>query len=523
MLDKIKKTINSLKAWTQEVAMPWLTATLVPAWKAFASKAKKFFKHKVVPVIQLRVIRSLRIKIQIWQFALLIISTTILLIGFYYHEKELRYINLDTELAEPVFRLSQQFEAEKGKRGGGNAQNRQINLSDGYAPPALEEGNLPAIESNLAEKGFYVSVWNKKQTPVFKTANHPEALEPTFPDPPPEDLIHRWNRAHRESVNYDFTRGWIIIGVPQSLIEAELSALAWRLFLAGLSVAAIALIGGWFISGQAIKPIAVISQTAQSIAEGNLKDRIRSKDTDNELDQLAQVLNNTFNRLEVALNRQIQFTADASHELRTPLAIVLNECRWALKKKRDDEDYQTSFKTCLSTASHMGGLIESLLELARIDSGEARLEIDQEDIDRLVGETLSLMRPIASQKNIELVDESQPIVLKIDKDKIRQVLINLVSNAIQHSPNESKITIRINTSQSNCSIEVVDQGKGIEKKDIPHLFDRFYRSDNARKHDGGTGLGLAISKAIAVAHEGDLSVSSQEGVGSVFRLTLPLT
>ncbi|WOO40138.1 HAMP domain-containing sensor histidine kinase [Rubellicoccus peritrichatus] len=228
-------------------------------------------------------------------------------------------------------------------------------------------------------------------------------------------------------------------------------------------------------------------------------------------------------QLETALDQQIQFTADASHELRTPLTIIMNEVYWALEKERETETYKESFETCQIAARHMKGLIESLLELARIDSGESKLIKEDTELPSLCEETMQLLQPIALQKQIKLHLKTGPAHAAIDATKIRQVLINLVSNAVQHSPEKSNIWVRLHNGSDHVTIEVEDQGAGIQENDIPHIFDRFYRSDKARSYNtGGTGLGLAVSKAIANAHNGDLKVESKAGKGSVFTLTLPV-
>lgn len=228
-------------------------------------------------------------------------------------------------------------------------------------------------------------------------------------------------------------------------------------------------------------------------------------------------------RLEGALNQQIQFTADASHELRTPLAIIINEVSWALIEEREKSVYKESIETCKIAADHMKGLIESLLELARIDSGESELEKEEIEIGELCALSVKLLEPLALQKHINLHLETEPKSLAIDRAKIRQVLINLVSNAVQHSPRDSNIWLRTRNEKDRLIIEVEDEGPGIRKQDIPYIFDRFYRSDKARsRNTGGTGLGLAVSRAIALAHNGDLWVESKESRGSIFSLSLPL-
>ncbi|MCH6258450.1 HAMP domain-containing histidine kinase [Puniceicoccaceae bacterium K14] len=228
--------------------------------------------------------------------------------------------------------------------------------------------------------------------------------------------------------------------------------------------------------------------------------------------------------LEVALNQQIQFTADASHELRTPVTIIMNEINWALEKERDKETYQDSFATCRIATNHMKELIESLLDLARIDAGQSHLRKDPVDLNEMCKESAKMLQPIAYKKKINLhfSPGTKAMQVMIDLKKVRQVLINLVSNAVQHSPANSNIWIRLERRKSNIVLEVQDEGPGIMEEDIPYIFDRFYRSKKARAYvEGGSGLGLAVSRAIAIAHGGDLKANNLEEKGSLFSLVLP--
>lgn len=306
--------------------------------------------------------------------------------------------------------------------------------------------------------------------------------------------------------------------VPESL---RLRSLAWR--LAGLGggvwVAGL-LIGGW-ITGRALRPIQRITDTASRISAGSLDQRINVGDTDTELGQMAGVLNQTFGRLQESFERQAQFTADAAHELRTPVSVVLSETQFALARERGADDYRQSIEACQRAAKRMHQLTESLLELSRLDAGVEALHLAQVDLSHVVQENMQLLFPLAESRNITLDGSFDPAPCQGDSGKLGQVLTNLLSNAIQHSPEGSTIHLTTGTQDGQSFAAVRDEGKGIAAEHLPHLFDRFYRADTSRhRSTGGAGLGLAICKAIMDAHHGTLEVTSEVGIGSVFTFRL---
>jgi heavy metal sensor kinase len=290
-------------------------------------------------------------------------------------------------------------------------------------------------------------------------------------------------------------------------------------------VLVLGLAGGWWVSTRALSPIAAISAAAARISTGDLAQRIQTADTSSELGNLARVLNDTFARLQASFERQARFTADASHELRTPVSVVLTQTQSALARERPAAEYRESLAACQRAAQRMRRLTESLLTLARLDSGEAATTREPCNLDRLANDVTELLRPIAEEQKVSLEVESTPTRCEGNVEQLGQIVTNLVSNAIRYNRPGGSVRVKVAVEPDAAVLTVSDTGQGIAAEDLPHVFERFYRADNSRNRraGGGAGLGLAICKAIADAHHAALEVASTQGGGSTFSLRIPVT
>jgi heavy metal sensor kinase len=271
-----------------------------------------------------------------------------------------------------------------------------------------------------------------------------------------------------------------------------------------------------------------MSAAAASISASDLSGRLDATTTVGELKQLAETLNATFGRLEAAFERQKRFTADASHELRTPLTIILSQVELALRKERTPAEYREALEACLRAGHRMKGAIDGLLTLARADAREFQLAREKLDLKPLVEETVAMLRPLAAERNVTLRVVAEPCELVGDRERLREVVANLVTNAIRYNKPNGRVDVTL----KGMALTVADTGIGIPEKDRPHIFERFYRVDKARLREdasagqaragdaGGTGLGLAISKLIVEAHGGTIGFVSREDEGTTFTVAL---
>jgi two-component system OmpR family sensor kinase len=346
-------------------------------------------------------------------------------------------------------------------------------------------------------------------------------------EPPPDDSFRfglpRARGMLRERMMVGFGGERAVVGHSLEPESAELRNLALLFASAGGGVLLLGLLVGSWFSGRAIRPIGAIGATASRIADGNLSERIDLADTESELGDLAKVLNDTFARLQSAIARQAQFTADASHELRTPAFVILSEAQSALKRERTAAEYREGFEVCQRAAQQMRQLIESLLILARQDAGESALNRQPCRLDLIAGEVTEMLRPLAATKNVSLHTELQIAEINADALQLRQIITNLVNNAVEYNRPGGEVRVSVAPGGASARLTVSDNGVGIDPEDLPHIFERFYRADKSRSaSQGQTGLGLSICEAIVKAHGGRIEVSSTPGQGSQFVVTLPV-
>ena len=274
-----------------------------------------------------------------------------------------------------------------------------------------------------------------------------------------------------------------------------------------------------------VQPIQMISETAAQISAASLDRRIDTSRLDQELVQLASVLNGTFERLETSFDRLTQFTADASHELRTPLAVIQSQMELALSQPRSVESYQQTLETCLQSSERMRSLVDGLLLLARTDSDHAELRREIIDLRSVAEDAVAQLQDKAVSAGIDLECAAPEMVVGVKADIrfLMQVPVNLIDNAIQHTPPGGKIFVEVRIEGTEAELAIRDSGCGIAAEHLPHLFERFYRVDTGRsRRHGGSGLGLSICKNLVESHGGSISCESIVGVGSTFLVRLPL-
>ncbi|MGC9018399.1 MAG: sensor histidine kinase [Candidatus Bipolaricaulaceae bacterium] len=303
-----------------------------------------------------------------------------------------------------------------------------------------------------------------------------------------------------------------------SPLEEDFLSSVRRAALAGGAVAlAIALLLGTFLAAELCAPLERLIQATERIAKGDLAHRVvvRTKD---EIGKLAEA----FNRMAEALQRleaaRRQFLADVAHELRTPLSVI----RGNLEALLDGAFPLTpeSLAPVYEETLHLGELVEDLRTLTLADTGHLPLEKEEMEIGELVAEVVEAVRPVAAEEGIKIALEREPnLFVLADPRRIRQVLGNLLSNALRFSPQGSTITVSAIRQGAEAWVSVQDQGPGIPEEDFPHIFERFYKADKSRS-EGGTGLGLAIAKEIVQAHGGRIWAENRNGARFTFSLPL---
>ena len=284
---------------------------------------------------------------------------------------------------------------------------------------------------------------------------------------------------------------------------------------------------GWFLAGRALAPLQRITDDIRKITAENLNHRLPVDKKKNELTDLTISFNETLERLANSFSRIKQFTGDASHELRTPLAILKGETEVSLRWAKGEEELRRTLASNLEEIERMERITEGLLHLAKSESGEFRLNLSSFSLNDLLQDLYIHSKTLGEAKKIETILQlqvDQEVFIRADQMHLHRALLNFVTNAIKYTPEGGKIILTLALNDANeARIHVRDTGMGIPAKHLPHIFERFYRVDEARNRNiGGTGLGLSIVKSIIDAHQGRIRVLSTSGQGSEFIIYLPL-
>ena len=313
----------------------------------------------------------------------------------------------------------------------------------------------------------------------------------------------------------------VLVGRDLGELRREMWSLMATLLGVGGVVLALSVGSGWLLVGRALAPIDRINRTAQRMIDGDLAARIPVDQVETELGQVGRALNAAFDRLRSSLTRQKRFTADASHELRTPLATLSTEAQWALARPRAPEAYRESIEVCLRAATRMQATVERLLTLARADD-PSTLPAADIDLDEIIRRILDELKPLADERRIAAQYAGEPTIVRGRMDELREALTNVIVNGIRYNVEGGSLRVTLESDTTGARISVRDTGEGISPKDLPFVFDPFYRADMARSRDaGGAGLGLAITRSAVERHGGTITCASEPGRGSTFVIRLP--
>jgi heavy metal sensor kinase len=318
----------------------------------------------------------------------------------------------------------------------------------------------------------------------------------------------------------------IVCGASLAGVEAAVDSVIAQVWIVGPSVLVLAMAGGLLLVSRALRPIAAIAATARRIGADDLTERIAVRG-DDELARLGRTLNDTFARLQTAVERERNFTADASHELRTPLAVIAGNAELAHARERSADELRELFGDVAAAAARMRAIVDGLLLLARADAGALVPVRQRVSLAAIAHDVVRMQRAFAAARGVTAtVDAAGDAVTEGDAERLRQVVANLVENAIRYNRKGGTVTVRVaRDARGRCELAVEDTGIGMRDEDLPRVFERFVRLDPARARGddgaGGAGLGLAIAKSIVQAHGGEIAVTSELGVGSRFVVSLP--
>ena len=349
---------------------------------------------------------------------------------------------------------------------------------------------------------------------------------------PAQDGSTRW-RVVAKSLNNG--KGTVAVALPLTAVEATMDRMRATLLGIALGVVALGSLAGYLAVRRSLRPLRTIESTAEAIAAGDLSRRVPEAPASTEVGRLSLALNTMLAQIEEAFGaraasqeRMRQFVADASHELRTPLAAIRGYSElYRMGALRTRASVADTMRRIEDSATRMGTLVEDLLHLARMDEGRPPTQ-EPVDLRAIARDALSDVRALdprraSSLVTLDGVGDVGPCVVLGDDGRLRQVVTNLVGNAVQHTEAGTSIEIAVGSEGNHGVIEVRDHGAGISPENAGRVFERFYRVDSSRtRESGGSGLGLAIAATIMAVHGGTIEIRQTEGGGATVRCSVPL-
>ncbi len=321
----------------------------------------------------------------------------------------------------------------------------------------------------------------------------------------------------------------IVVTASTEALSDQLDALENVLAIAIVLALVLAGCGGWLLARRSLSPLAAMTAATERITANNLGERLPVGAKD-ELGRLASRFNELLSRLSASFSQQRQFMADASHELRTPLSVVRTAAQVTLQKpERSDSEYREALAVIEQQAGRLSRIVEDMFALTRADMNQLPLDISELYLDEIVADTTRAADVLAQRKGLDLkAHDLQEAPYRGDERLLRQMISNLLDNAIKHTPQGGNIRIALESRDAEYLVTVTDTGSGIPAESQPHIFERFYRADKARSGaeggiDVGAGLGLPIARWIAEAHRGRLELLGSDHTGTTFIVSLPRT
>ena len=278
---------------------------------------------------------------------------------------------------------------------------------------------------------------------------------------------------------------------------------------------------GWLLARKAMSGVKRVTETATRIGRHDFGQRVMVADKGEEISALVQAFNDMLERIESLVNELQQITDNVAHELRTPITRIRGIAETTLKGKGDLDEFREMAASVIDGSDELIEMIGTMLEIARTDSGVAKLAVAPLDIREIAEEAVDLFTPAAEDRRIHIHLSKPPraVMLFGDRQRLQRVVANLLDNAIKYTPPGGKVTLSITAEAAGAKVKITDTGVGIDEKDIHRIFDRFYRGDKSRS-TAGSGLGLSLALAIVRAHGGDITVKTTDS-GSTFTVSLP--
>jgi heavy metal sensor kinase len=456
------------------------------------------------------IIRTLRFRLTLWNSVIFLLMVVITLAA-----------------VRESLRITLRYEADTQLKD--DAREIRLMLEELYPRTDVIFEELDRKAITHTHRSLYVRVLDEQQRVVWSTPNAPLQLQSleyfgTIADP---SVVGEYGIVQ---FKLDGPRPppWTVrVGASYALLNSDVAHVTRLMFIVGAAVLLITPLGGYWLAGRATRPLAHIIDTTGKLHPSSLEERLPLRGTGDELDRLSLTINGFLDRLALYLHQNREFTANAAHELRSPLAAIQSSIEVALNSDRTVDEYKDLLFDILDESSNLGVLVNQLLLLAESDAGRLPIGSEPIDLDQVVTRAVEMFRGVAESRNIELrLNCKRPISVPGDGGRLRQVVNNLLDNAIKYSEEGQRVQIELREGpqKGQALLKVRDFGSGIPPADLPHLFERFFRGDKARERSRtrrGTGLGLSICQSIVAAHGGQIKITSTVGKGTTVTVVLP--
>ena len=459
--------------------------------------------------------KSIRFRLTFWYSSALIISIAVIFASFYYITQQELYRHTDIILSSHAKQVAQTVK-EQLESGHLESQSSTLYNEFGAIP-----GMMLVVTDNtgkILHSTYPNSTVENEINGLFqqiKTGDPEKVLNQNFPGGAQRMMLIPLEEENE-------LMSVVMMGHPIDVIQRSLNSLLTNLISLFALLVVPTIIGGLILAKRAMQPVNAISEQMQRITSENLKERVSSPQTHDEIETLVYTFNNLLTRLEASFKRERQFIGDVAHELKTPLATQRSTIEVLLSKKRTNEDYQKTLADLLIDNKRLANTVKDVLDLAWAEADKTEISTESSNLTELMEELYEITTQLAKSKGLEVTKRFEKnVYVSGSRNKIFRALLNIVDNAIKYTP-RGTIGLYLATANGEAVVRVKDTGQGISDEDIPHIFDRFYRGGKSHRVDG-TGLGLAIAHSIVSAYQGTLSVKNNEGKGTTFIAILPLS
>ncbi|MCL5433343.1 MAG: ATP-binding protein [Patescibacteria group bacterium] len=458
--------------------------------------------------------KSIRFRIFIWYAITLFSATAFIFASFYFVTRQILFSQVDKELSTHAVKL-----AEIATRQGVNmheAMLKQQLYSEFSQIPGMvvvlldKDGQV--VDSSLTVGNpydFYSKIFNNAQS-----KNQAVYLS--------ENINNSPMRFIAEPIKENNSLlGVVLVAHPVDAIQKSLNSLLNTLGFVFLLLIFPTILGGKLLANKIMHPISKISDQMEKISSEYLDNRIDNPKTDDEIEKLTTTFNNLLDRMQESFHRERQFIGDVAHELKTPVATLRSEIELVLSKKRSEREYKRALEETLVDANRLSTIIKNILDLAWLQAENARLGEQHLNLSAVTAEIKEIAVKLTTQKQIKLLEKIEPnIEIMGDENKISRAILNIVDNSVKYTPAKGTVSIALYRRNKRAILEIKDTGTGISAKELPHIFERFYRGSKTAK-TLGSGLGLAIAQGIIKAHHGIIKVVSKVGKGTSVIISLP--